>query len=198
MDTQSKITVTKLADGILYYQNLVEDIDGINVMIDESNLLLREVDAVSKWYDWKSSNDDYLFGQRKDIDESKLESSSDNVKYIVRQLKDSLSFAVDDYCKRLGLMPGKMSPIGISKYHAGSGMGPHTDQGPLAYISAVFYLNDNYEGGELEFPNQQVKIKPTANSIIVFPSVEPFVHDPKTVISGEKYIAPAFWFKAED
>lgn len=198
MDTQNNLEVTQLADGIIYYQNLVGDIQGIKFIIDESDSMISDAGALSKWYDWKSSNDDYIFGQRKDIDQLKLDSSPNNIKYLITQLQDSLSFAVDDYCKRLQLMPGKMSPIGISKYYAGSGMGPHTDQGPLAYLSAVFYLNDDYDGGELEFPNQGVTIKPTANSIIVFPSTEPYVHDPKIVTSGEKYISPAFWYKIED
>jgi predicted 2-oxoglutarate/Fe(II)-dependent dioxygenase YbiX len=62
-------------------------------------------------------------------------------------------------------------------------------------MSAVIYLNDDYEGGELRFPEQDVMIKPEAGSVIVFPSVEPFYHQSMPLKTGTKYMVPAFWIK---
>ena len=50
------------------------------------------------------------------------------------------------------------------------------------------YLNDNYEGGEIEFPNQKVKIKPEAGSILIFPSMNPYIHESKPTSKNEKYV----------
>jgi predicted 2-oxoglutarate/Fe(II)-dependent dioxygenase YbiX len=77
-------------------------------------------------------------------------------------------------------------------------MGSHIDsygddRSPI--LSVVLYLNDNYEGGELYFKNQHVIIKPTAGSIVIFPSVEPYYHESREIQRGTKYMSPGFWYK---
>ena len=54
-------------------------------------------------------------------------------------------------------------------------------------ISALCYLNDDYEGGELEFPNFGVKIKPQAGMMILFPSNFAYSHIAHPVSQGTKY-----------
>lgn len=54
-------------------------------------------------------------------------------------------------------------------------------------LSAICYLNDNYEGGELEFPNFGIKIKPQAGMLLLFPSNYAYAHIAHPVISGLKY-----------
>jgi hypothetical protein len=58
----------------------------------------------------------------------------------------------------------------------------------------VMYLNDDYEGGEIDFPDHGISIKPEAGSIVVFSS-EGVLHDPKPTLSGTKYMVPLFFFK---
>ena len=77
-------------------------------------------------------------------------------------------------------------------------MGPHVDsygdeRSPV--ISVVAYLNDDYQGGELYFPNQNIKIKPEPGSIVVFPSIAPYFHASLPIVSGVKYMIPGFWYK---
>lgn len=78
----------------------------------------------------------------------------------------------------------------LRKYHVGGKIGPHIDKNkdnPLNTMdwSALFYLNDNYEGGEIYFPDLDLKIKPTAGSALVFPCE--ISHEAEEVLSGEKY-----------
>jgi predicted 2-oxoglutarate/Fe(II)-dependent dioxygenase YbiX len=54
-------------------------------------------------------------------------------------------------------------------------------------VSVVIYLNDNYSGGEIEFPNFKLKIKPEAGSMIVFPSNFAYTHIAHPVDDGIKY-----------
>lgn len=54
-------------------------------------------------------------------------------------------------------------------------------------ISAIVYLNDDYKGGEIEFPNFNVKIKPEAGMVILFPSNYAYAHIAHPVTSGTKY-----------
>jgi predicted 2-oxoglutarate/Fe(II)-dependent dioxygenase YbiX len=88
----------------------------------------------------------------------------------------------------------------IKKYNEGADMGPHVDSSDPTniehpVISGVMYLNDNYEGGEINFPNQGVSIKPKAGSVIIFPSTDPYLHHPQKIDYGTKYMVPLFWYK---
>ena len=54
-------------------------------------------------------------------------------------------------------------------------------------LSSVGYLNDNYEGGELFFDKLNLKIKPKAGDLYLFPSAYIYSHAAMPVISGTKY-----------
>jgi hypothetical protein len=54
-------------------------------------------------------------------------------------------------------------------------------------ISAVCYLNGDYEGGEIEFPYHKVTIKPEPGMLILFPSNYAYSHVAHPVKSGKKY-----------
>jgi hypothetical protein len=75
------------------------------------------------------------------------------------------------------------------KYLPGKYFKVHGDHGPYyaCTISAVVYLNDNYEGGELEFTRQELKFKPQAGDIVMFPSNYVYEHASLEVFSGTKY-----------
>jgi hypothetical protein len=47
----------------------------------------------------------------------------------------------------------------------------------------------------LAFPEQDIKIKPEAGSLVIFPSVKPYFHASTPLVSGNKYMCPAFMFK---
>ena len=64
------------------------------------------------------------------------------------------------------------------------------------FMSAVFYLNDDYEGGELEFGFGE-KIKPEAGDLIFFPSFPLFMHRSLPVKNGTKYAIVTWFITAE-
>ena len=72
---------------------------------------------------------------------------------------------------------------------------PHLDDGKNTKrrVSAVGYLNDDYEGGELWFPNLNFNYYPTAGDIVVFPSGAPYTHEAKPVKQGIKYSVVNWW-----
>jgi len=55
------------------------------------------------------------------------------------------------------------------------------------HISCILYLNDDYVGGEIEFPHFNVKIKPQAGMFLMFPSNFAYAHTAKPVLQGTKY-----------
>jgi predicted 2-oxoglutarate/Fe(II)-dependent dioxygenase YbiX len=88
----------------------------------------------------------------------------------------------------------------LLKYNVGEHFKPHIDcimgrsgaEGSRA-ISAVGYLNDDYEGGELYFPRQDIVVKPTKGSIVLFPSNFTHIHESRDVMRGTKY-SVVTWF----
>lgn len=64
-------------------------------------------------------------------------------------------------------------------------------------ISAICYLNDDYEGGEIEFPYFNVKIKPQAGMLLLFPSNFAYTHVAHPVTLGTKY-AMVTWIHDRD
>lgn len=87
----------------------------------------------------------------------------------------------------------------LLKYSEGEEYKAHYDSGSTnrRIISAILYLNDNYEGGEIEFTHLGIKIKPQAGMLILFPSSFPYTHIAHPVTKGKKY-ALVTWIKDTD
>jgi hypothetical protein len=54
-------------------------------------------------------------------------------------------------------------------------------------ISVMYYLNDDYEGGVVTFPNLGVSYTPKANEALVFSASKGFEYTVEKVTSGTKY-----------
>jgi predicted 2-oxoglutarate/Fe(II)-dependent dioxygenase YbiX len=77
----------------------------------------------------------------------------------------------------------------LLKYSNGEEYKPHYDTSGTMnrIISAICYLNNDFQGGELEFPNFNLKIKPEPGMLILFPSSYPYMHIAHPVTQGNKY-----------
>lgn len=84
----------------------------------------------------------------------------------------------------------------LLKYRGGEEYKAHYDGGTHLgrAISAIVYFNNDYEGGELEFVNFDVRIKPEPGMLILFPSNYAYRHIAHPVTKGNKY-ALVTWIK---
>lgn len=142
--------------------------------------------------------------------------------FIYTNIMQSFYNVCKDYANSIGDgdEPRLFPVFNIKKYNTGSSMGAHYDQldgdKTLRY-SLVMYLNDDCEGGEISFKlsdyedhnkvaspdldyniavkNSQIDfgVKPSAGSVIIFPSSAPYYHIAHTVKSGVKYMVPSHW-----
>jgi hypothetical protein len=128
-----------------------------------------------------------LFGKQKQINKQYKNNSSETLQNIVETLETYLHEAGKYYASKMGFEYIEPSPLSISKYASNKSMGPHVDSydtpGVFPMMSGVIYLNES-DGGELNFPQQNITIKPKAGSIVIFPSVAPFFHESLPVQSG--------------
>lgn len=89
-------------------------------------------------------------------------------------------------------------PISLLKYENATMYGQHYDSGPSLgrILSALCYLNSDYEGGEIEFPYFKIKIKPQPGMVILFPSNFAYAHIAHPVTKGTKY-SLVTWIKED-
>jgi predicted 2-oxoglutarate/Fe(II)-dependent dioxygenase YbiX len=64
---------------------------------------------------------------------------------------------------------------------------------PQRDVSAIYYLNDEFDGGEIFFERGQLTVKPRRGLLLVFPSDADHVHEVLAVRSGVRYTMP-IWF----
>jgi hypothetical protein len=85
---------------------------------------------------------------------------------------------------------------GILKYGPGQQFTNHIDDNPYYHrrISTVYYLNDNYTGGEINFPRFNITFKPKANQMLIFPSTYVYNHSVSPVVDGIRY-AVVSWLR---
>jgi hypothetical protein len=83
----------------------------------------------------------------------------------------------------------------ILQYEAGGFFTNHIDDGPThpRTLSIILYFNDDYEGGEIEFPNFNVLHKPKAGEALIFPSSFIYNHNIKVITAGTRYAAVNFF-----
>lgn len=97
---------------------------------------------------------------------------------------------VEDYRRMFGLAPlNYWESFNFVKYGVDQHFQVHSDHGYsyICVLSSVGYINDDYEGGELFFDKINVKIKPKAGDLYLFPSSYIYSHAAMPVTSGVKY-----------
>lgn len=121
-----------------------------------------------------------------------LAESRDNAicQNIHNQFRMLLLAATTSYCKKYNMTdPMFHEPYCLLRYAGGAEYKAHYDGNTQTgrSISALVYLNDDYEGGELEFPNFDIKIKPKSGMLVLFPSNFAYTHIAHPVVTGTKY-----------
>ena len=93
-------------------------------------------------------------------------------------------------------------PPVIIRWFPGLEQQPHADKQlndgspnpfPTYDINSLIYYNDDFEGGELYYPQHDVVVKPKPGLAVAHPGDINYLHGVKKVISGERYTTPSFY-----
>jgi predicted 2-oxoglutarate/Fe(II)-dependent dioxygenase YbiX len=93
-------------------------------------------------------------------------------------------------------------PPVIIKWRPGMEQRPHADKQmndgrpnpfPTYDINSLIYYNDNFEGGELYYPDYDLTVKPEPGLAVAHPGDINYLHGVKPIISGERYTTPSFY-----
>lgn len=117
----------------------------------------------------------------------------DEVEDLARKYINTVTSMLEDVYKERKLY---VNSFWLAKQEPGAMVKPHHDShsgmNPQFTHSVICYLNDNKVGGELEFPELDIVIKPPANSMVSFISQgEELLHEVKEI--NEDRYTMLFW-----
>jgi predicted 2-oxoglutarate/Fe(II)-dependent dioxygenase YbiX len=193
-----------IAPGLIVYRNAFpKDLDLINrleqILSNESN--------ENQWRTAKTSRDGNVQVGKKyrDCSDFKIKKNNgDNLGKSESTLKlEKISEdccraalnAVKDYSQHFRLSPLEYwESLNFVKYDQGEYVEVHSDHGynHICVLSCVGYINDDYEGGELFFDKLNLKIKPKAGDLYLYPSTYLYSHASLPITSGTKYAIVTF------
>lgn len=119
---------------------------------------------------------------------------------INNQFYTLLLAATNSYAKRFHIQEKIWHEnYNVLKYQKGQQYDLHYDGNANTgrIVSAICYLNSDYQGGEIEFPNFNVQIKPEPGMLVLFPSNFAYSHIAHPVTSGTKY-ALVTWLRDKE
>ena len=93
-------------------------------------------------------------------------------------------------------------PPVIMKWRPGIEQRPHADKQlnngePNAFVdydlNSLFYYNDDFEGGELYYPQHDMTIKPKPGLAVAHPGDTNYLHGVTMITKGYRYTTPSFY-----
>ncbi len=196
-EIQNNIIVENPGLGLNIYRN-VFSLEDANRYI---NILESNLDGTKryKWSEAKVTNSESPIKKARDCVDFKYKQENlgprneTNAELIDlhEEIYQKLKFCIDDYARYWGIHVVYYEAFNFVKYEGeGKHFNIHADHGP-AYnttVSAVIYINDDYEGGEIQFPRLDGYVhKPRVGDIAIFPSNYIYEHASLPMKSGTKY-----------
>ena len=188
------IEVINLAYGINLYKNVFTKNQGLDIISRLENTI--KEDNSFTWNGAQVNDKEDINDLRNCLDLKyrrehlgKFLEFNQNLFDIHKEVEDSLDICLRDYESFWHLQMNYKEAFNFVKYLPGEYFKVHGDHGPYysCTVSAVVYLNDDYTGGEIDFPRHKVKIKPDAGDIVLFPSNFVYEHASCEVFDGTKY-----------
>jgi predicted 2-oxoglutarate/Fe(II)-dependent dioxygenase YbiX len=119
---------------------------------------------------------------------------------------DKLKTKFQNACEMFFERPLKPNTSHAQKWEVGGFANPHSDSSDLEgnlnsfqinkYVG-ILYLNEDYDGGLLYFPDHNIEIKPKTGQFIMFPGGIENVHGVSEITEGTRYTMVSFWDYAE-
>lgn len=209
----NKLEHVEIYPKVDVYRNVLKNPEQMYKVMSDSEKTSEGKYFLKAWDPWAHFG---TYTQKKDMREILPEQMSDEMfikeKAFVEEVEDAYTKVLMDYIERHGIeLPDgwRFSGCSYSKYNPqintldnNMTMQYHTDHitsqkdmpGDKFFITCTMYINDDYEGGDIEFfmDNTLINHKPVAGDILVFPSTEPYYHGVKTIEKKEKFFVRNF------
>jgi hypothetical protein len=166
-------------DKIFKVENLVRP--------EEIEYILHTAKTMDIWND--DLNDDSWRSRISEI--TKLNNASPETYQIIKNIQSRFMFEIENFYQVKVQTPNPY----IAKWVIGNVQSPHSDKEfyPNYDIGSITYLNNNYSGGEIYFPQHNLELKPNAGTAVAFPGDEFYMHGVNEITEGVRYTLPVFW-----
>ena len=128
---------------------------------------------------------------------------------ILERLSTPVFSIVDKYIKKMqltlegiyGLELSPRPPV-IMKWRPGIEQRPHADKQlnngePNAFVdydlNSLFYYNDDFEGGDLYYPQHDIVVRPKPGLAVAHPGDVNYLHGVTMITKGHRYTTPSFY-----
>jgi 2OG-Fe(II) oxygenase superfamily len=145
---------------------------------------------------------DSLYWKDRVATRGSLDKNDPKIASVIQNMMNRLKVEVDKHfnvdAKATGPTIVRWLPGQLQKPHADKQLNEGPDAGkpndfPHYDIASLFYINDDYEGGELYFPQHDVQFKPKPGAAYFFPGDIYYQHGVTEITSGIRYTCPFFW-----
>lgn len=209
----SNLEYVEIYPNVDVYRNVLKDPQQMYDVMKKSEQTSEGKYFLNTWDQWAHFG---TYTQKKHPHEIAQEVSEDEMfikeEAFVYEVEDAYNKVIMDYVARHGIeLPEgwRFSGCSYSKYNPSLDimnnrmtMQYHTDHitsqkdmpGDKFFITCTMYINDDYEGGDIEFfvNGELINHKPQGGDILVFPSIEPYYHGVKTIEENEKFFVRNF------
>ncbi len=168
------------------FQNIL-DKNNINSIISYLNNNIEDFGSLK--------TDDYWSGRTLFYDSIK----DDTVKNLILE---NIKFGISTLSKNIE-KPLYCEHLSIARWPMGYDLKPHADAEnppgcsahpyPWRHFACITFLNNDFDGGLLYFPNQELEIQPKAGYTIVFPGTLEYLHGVTKITRGNRYTIASFF-----
>jgi len=162
------------------------------ISADDLSRLYKYCYSINEWETWSAGGEDKI-------------STAKYMKAKNPELYDTMKGYIDEIQKQIEFKFGRpLEPAeaGVRRWDVGEEQGLHADGENRdgspngTYIvdyGSVMYLNQNFIGGEIYFPQYELEITPEAGMLIYFPSSRYYLHGVRKILQGIRYTSAHFW-----
>jgi hypothetical protein len=178
----------ELAEGIIIFDN---------VFIESENYIKKILDQNIEWGKAKVYTDNNRTKKDlnfRDTDIIMLPRHEDCSLGVLSELSldfyNNIKPYLDIYTEKYKITTRLYESPQLLRYSKGQKFDEHSDRAMFfpRNISLTYYINEDYEGGEIEFVNFNLKVKSKQNQLLIFPSTDLYRHRVHSVTSGLRYV----------
>jgi hypothetical protein len=184
--------VKELAPGIVIFDNIfleaqayISEIEKLDIKWEAAEVLVdQSVNQSGTNYKARDTDIIMLPSQKEVV------GNNDILSKFVEKFYNSIAAPLDTYFKTYSAQIERYENPQLLRYGKNQKFHNHIDDHPFftRRVSLTFYINDNYEGGDIEFDRFGVRVKSKANQLLVFPSNYVYSHQVHPVESGLRYV----------
>lgn len=175
-----------------------------DIMVFENFLTKDECNAILNYWNTSADNGNFMwqpisfyesYASNLPEDPRMLEFGlpSDFFKQLEIKMKEATEITRGDKVKKVSYHAQKWIPGAFAGFHSDNSTDGKYNAFERSKWAAFVYLNDDFDGGELEFRDDPIKIKPKAGMLAAFAGGAHNEHQVRVVDNGIRYTIGSFW-----